>query len=116
GLPTHLVVNTPPHHAKSTTITVSYVLWRLMKDPNTLILIVSKSHGMAKQWLTQIKNRMVNPRFEKFIRDFAPEEGFEKGCTQWSADQIYFGPSLRDADAKDPTIQALGIGGHIYGS
>jgi hypothetical protein len=29
-----LIVNTPPEHAKSTTITVNYTTWRICQDPN----------------------------------------------------------------------------------
>lgn len=113
--PDMILVNTPPDHAKSTTLTISYVVWRIVQDPNVRILVVSKNQDMAKKFLVSIKDRLSES--ESFIDlqvDFGPPGGFAEGATVWSADKIYV--NGRDSGEKDPTVQALGMRGHIYGS
>ncbi|AYY11608.1 hypothetical protein EF847_01560 [Actinobacteria bacterium YIM 96077] len=114
--PNLLICNTPPNHAKSTTITVFYTLWRILKDPNTQVVIISKKEAMAKKFLFQIKDLLVSRSYQKLQDDFGPAEGFEKTSPIWSSTQIYFGPELRDVNAKDPTVEAVGLGGTIYGA
>lgn len=110
-----IVVNTPPEHAKSTTLTTNYVVWRICQDPNVRILLISKTQDMAKKFLLQIKERLAES--ETYIdlqQAFGPSGGFSEGSASWSADKIYV--AGRDSGEKDPTVQAVGIGGHIYGS
>jgi len=110
-----LMVNTPPEHAKSTVLTVNYVVWRICQDPNVRILIVSKTQDMAKKFLVSIKDRLAeSDTYYKLQTDFGPSGGFAAEATSWSADRIYV--SGRDSGEKDPTVQAVGIKGHIYGS
>lgn len=113
--PDMILINTPPDHAKSTTVTVAYVVWRICADPNLRILIVSKNQDMAKKFLVSIKDRLSeSDTYLKLQTDFGPPGGFAEGATVWSADKIYV--SGRDSGEKDPTVQALGLRGHIYGS
>lgn len=115
GDPQMLMVNTPPEHAKSTTLTVNYVVWRICQDPNIRILVVSKTQDMAKKFLVSIKDRLAESEtYYKLQTAFAPHGGFAEGATAWSADKIYV--NGRDSGEKDPTVQAVGIKGHIYGS
>lgn len=114
GRDTRLIVNTPPNHAKSTTITVNYVVWRIVKDPNIKVVIISKAQRLAEQFLLQIKERLTSPEYEDLQRDFAPPGGWKEGSASWKANQFYVGG--RSAEAKDPTVQALGIRGALYGS
>lgn len=110
-----ILVNTPPDHAKSTTLTVNYVTWRICQDPNVRILIISKTQDMAKKFLVAIKDRLSeNEAYMRLQMDFGPPGGFAEGASQWSADKIYV--AGRDSGEKDPTVQAVGIRGHIYGS
>lgn len=118
GEPEFLLINTPPEHAKSTTITMNYVTYRICQDPNIRVIIVSQTQEMAKRFLRGIKDRLAseNRNYQKLQVDFAPEGGFDAGAAAWTADSIYISSSTRDSGEKDPTVQALGIGGHIYGS
>lgn len=118
GEPEFLLINTPPEHAKSTTITMNYVTYRICQDPNIRIIIVSQTQEMAKRFLRGIKDRLAseNKNYQQLQLDFAPEGGFDAGSASWTADAIYISSSTRDSGEKDPTVQALGIGGHIYGS
>ena len=58
-----LLVNVPPNHAKSMTITINYVTYRIAKDPNINVLIVSKTQEQAKKFLYAIKQRLTHPRY-----------------------------------------------------
>jgi hypothetical protein len=113
--PDQILVNTPPDHAKSTTLTINYVTWRICQDPNVRILIISKTQDMAKKFLVAIKDRLAeNEAYTRLQADFGPPGGFAEGAARWAADAIYV--SGRDSGEKDPTVQAVGIKGHIYGS
>jgi len=112
----YTIVNTPPEFAKSTTITVNYVTYRICQDPNVRIIIVSKTKEMATRFVYAIKNRLTHPRFRQLQIDFAPAEGFAASADSWKADQVYLGSDERDGIEKDPTLLALGIGGQIYGA
>lgn len=115
GDPDMLLINTPPEHAKSTTLTVNYVTWRVIQDPNVRVLIISKTQDMAKKFLLAIKDRLAeNEAYTDLQQAFAPPGGFAEGSAAWTADKIYV--AGRDSGEKDPTIQATSIGGHIYGS
>ena len=118
GEPEFLLINTPPEHAKSTTITMNYVTYRICQDPNIRVIIVSQTQEMAKRFLRGIKDRLAseNKNYQKLQIDFGPDGGFDAGAAAWTADSIYVSSSTRDSGEKDPTVQALGIGGHIYGS
>lgn len=110
-----ILVNTPPEHAKSTILTVSYVVWRVCQDPNVRILLISKTQDMAKKFLLAIKDRLAESEaYLDLQQAFGPPGGFSEGASAWASDKIYV--AGRDSGEKDPTIQAVGIGGHIYGS
>lgn len=118
GDPGMLIVNTPPEHAKSTTITVAYSTWRICQDPNIRIIIVSQTQEMAKRFLRAIKDRLAgaNPAYKKLQADFAPQGGFDANSASWTADSIYVNAEARDSGEATPTAQALGINGQIYGN
>ena len=114
GDPDTIVINTPPGHAKSTTITMDYVTFKIVTNPNFRVVIISKTETMAKKFLTGIKRRLTNKEFSRLQGDFAPAEGFERSAEIWSSKMIYFGHG--DSDQKDPNIEVLGIGQQIYGA
>jgi len=109
-----VIINTPPGHSKSTTITQNYVTYRIVKDPTIRIMVVSKTQGMAKKFLHAIQQRLTSRRYQELITAFAPPEGFDGPGSKWRADQIYVAGI--DSGEKDPTVEAVGIGGHIYGA
>lgn len=118
GEPEAIIVNTPPEHAKSTTLTVNYVTYRICEDPNVRIIIISKTQEMAKRFLRAVKDRLAgtNPAYAKLQMEFAPEGGFSANSSAWTADAIYISGDMRDSGEPSPTVQALGIKGQIYGS
>ena len=115
GDPSRVLINVPPEHAKSTTITTNYVTFRIVTNPNARVIIVSKTQGMARKFLGAIKTRLSHPAYMKLQTAFGPNGGYKADATQWSADMIYLGTG-RDSGEKDPTVQALGMGSQIYGA
>lgn len=113
GSPKRLLINVPPEHAKSTTITVNYATYLICMNPNIKIAIVSKTQTRAAEFLYAIKQRLTEDRWVKLQQAYQPDGGFRETSDQWTQTRIYL---KRDSDAKDPTVQALGIGQQIYGT
>lgn len=112
----YILINTPPHHSKSMSLTVDYTVYRICADPNFRVKIISKTEEMAKQFLYAIKQRLTHPMYQKLIDTFAPPEGFAGKGSIWQANMVYLSNNTRDGREKDPNIEALGINGHIYGA
>lgn len=113
GLPNYVLANLPPEHAKSMTVSIEYVTYRICVDPNIRIKLVSKTQSMAKEFLYAVKQRLTSPMFQDLQMRFAPADGWKATADKWTQDAIYL---ERDSGEKDPTLQALGIGGQIYGA
>lgn len=115
--PNRIIVNVPPFHAKSQTITVEYAVYRICMNPNIRIVIISKRQDQAKKFLYQIKLHLASSIYAELQVAYAPDGGFKPdradGAT-WGMDKIY----VRGIDSgqKDPTVEALGMGGQIYGT
>ena len=115
GDPDALVINTPPDHAKSTTITVNYVTWRICQDPSIRILIVSKTQALAAKFLFSIKQRLAESKaYAELQQDFGPPGGWSEGASTWTSTQIRVAGV--DSGEKDYTVEAVGLGGQIYGT
>jgi hypothetical protein len=114
GDPDTCIINTPPGHAKSTTITMDYVTYKIVTNPNFRVVVISKTETMAKKFLVGIKRRLTTSAFAKLQIDYAPPEGFERSAEAWTSKMIYFGHG--DSDQKDPNVEVLGIGQQIYGA
>ena len=115
GAKNRVLINVPPEHAKSTVLTINYVTYRLAIDPNVRIIIVSKTQGMARKFLSAIKTRLSHPNWTKLQVAFGPQGGYKADSPTWSADMLYLGAG-RDSGEKDPSVQALGFGSQIYGA
>lgn len=114
GDPKFILLNCPPEHSKTTTLSVNYVTWRMIKDPNVRIMLVSKTQELAKQMMWAAKNRLTHPNFLQLQLDFGPPGGWKQDSEVWTADKVYLG-SERDSKEKDPTLSAVGLGGQVYG-
>lgn len=106
----------PTGNSKSTNVTVKDTLRKICANPNHRTIIVSKSLSFTRTFIRALQELMSNTDLyegaqRSLIEDWGPfrsEDG--KG---WSADQIYV--AGRVTAEKDPTVQALGVGGQIYG-
>jgi hypothetical protein len=113
GEPQSILINIPPNHAKSTTVTLDYVTYRICLDPTIQIKIVSKTQSKASEFLHAVKQRLTSDLFPELQKRYAPTEGFKATSDKWTSTQIYL---ARDSANPDPTVEALGIGGHLYGA
>jgi len=111
-----ILINVPPEHAKSTVITVGYSTYRIALDSNVRIIVVSKTLTKAREFVYSIKQRLSHPRYAKLQQVYGPSGGWKEDSDTWKTDTVYLGQEARDSSEKDPTIQALGIGGQIYGA
>ena len=111
-----IIINVPPNHAKSTVITMNYVLHRIIKDPDASVIIVSKTQALAQKMLYGIKSRLTHPAYADLQLAFAPVDGWKASAEQWSASKIYLDSDARSGGEKDPTVEALGFSSQIYGA
>jgi hypothetical protein len=96
-----------------TWITIAYVLWRLFRDPNERVMIVSKSEGHSKDSLHQIRKWIHQiPFLQHLVPDtISPQKG-GKGQRD-SATKFDVGPSKTDRIAS---VSVYGITGQIVGT
>jgi hypothetical protein len=116
GDPSRVLINVPPNHAKSMTLTIEYVTYKVCTNPNIKVIIVSKTQTLAKDFLYAIKQRLTSHRYAELQASYGGTEGFKGKESAWTADRIYLSDELRDSGEKDPTVQAIGMGGQIYGA
>jgi hypothetical protein len=67
-----------------------------------------------------VKTYLTDPNFLELQAAYGPVDGFkpQRGAGVWSAKAIYLSERNLDAEdkaAKDPSIQAVGINGQVYG-
>jgi hypothetical protein len=110
-----ILLNIPPNHAKSITVTVDYVTYKIVNNPNFRVLIVSQTQRLAADFLYAIKQRLTHPMYEELQQAYAAGVGFNTKTASWQATRVTFGEELRESSEKDPNLEAVGIGGQIYG-
>lgn len=118
GYADRVLINVPPEHAKSTTFTVNWVVWNIVKNPDVRVVLVSKGQRLARNFLYEIKEKLTGSLFREMQMAFAPEGGWQDPNNQWTADLIYVKGKNENVELgvqKDPTVQAMGIKGTIYG-
>lgn len=116
GSPQYILINTAPEHSKSMTLSIDYVTYRICKDPNVRVIIVSRTEAMAKQFVYAVKHRLTSRSYADLQVAFAPPGGYDGPGAVWQSNLVYISSDARDTGEKDPTINALGIEGHIYGA
>lgn len=114
-----VIINLPPGHAKTTTFSINYATWLIHKNPNIKIIVVCKDLGLATQILGAVKFRLTSPVFRDIHMKYAPRHadgtiGWKDPDQSWTQTAIYV--QGKGDGEKDPTMQALGIGGRIYGA
>lgn len=117
----------PRDHGKSEIFSIAYPLRRICEDPNIRILIVQKTATEAEKTLGVIKAELQsNARLKKYYAGHwrrTVEHGDISNATgavdregrkesAWSQRRIYVKRSRR---GKDPTVEAVGVGGAITG-
>ena len=94
----------PRGHGKSTILTISYSLWKLARNPDLRVLIVSNTMDQAKAFLREIKQHLEgNTKLHRLYGSFlgAP----------WSEHEITLRGRRRRA--KEASVTALGLLGPV---
>lgn len=102
-----MVIMAPRSHAKSTVFTVNYPLWRLGRDHNLRIVIVSASATISQSFLREIQVEMErNAMYKAVFGNLVPEIP-----EKWT--QHEFIVDRDRTDLKDPSVSATSIGGTV---
>ena len=91
--------------ASKTWVTLAYCLWRLFRDSNDRIMLVSKSEKHSKDSLHMVRKWITSV---PWLNHMAPKKGQRD-----SAIQFDIGPSKED---RTPSFSAYGIGGQLTGA
>ena len=115
-----ILINVPPFHAKTQTISVEYAVYRLCMDPSFRILLISAGSELAKSILYDIQQILTSPDYIELQKAYAPDGGWEVNASSWAADRITFGADTRasgdqEMHQKDPNVLALGMRSKVYG-
>lgn len=99
---THKLICVPRGCFKSSVATVSYPIWKLLKNPNLRILIDSEVYSNAKNFLHEIKNHLVKDQITRLFGQF-------RSSDKWKEGEIVIAQRVKKA-LKEPTIACSGIG------
>ena len=107
-----------PESGKSTLVSLWYVLYRIARNPDVRIAIVSKNGEQADALLERIKRYLTDRHLYEgkegnLVDDFNGWKP-EAGDGLWQASRIFV--RHRKSGERDPTVQSLGIGKPIYGT
>ncbi|HEX5132085.1 MAG TPA: phage terminase large subunit [Candidatus Krumholzibacteria bacterium] len=95
----------PRGYGKSTILTITRVIFEILKNPNIRILISSNTQIQAEVFLREIKAHFEkNDRLKEYFGNFASED-------KWDTREIVVGP--RTSTAKESTITCVGVGGPV---
>ncbi|MBA7635466.1 hypothetical protein ES703_43070 [subsurface metagenome] len=104
-----LQVHVPFEHAKTTWLSIVFPTWRIIKDVNEQILLISATPKLVQKCLAVISWHLLNNKL--LLNDF-PHLKKNEEIQKWTDLQIYV---ERDSVSKDPTVEAVGMGGNILG-
>src|SRR6267143_473125 len=90
----------PRRHAKSTCLSVNYLIWRIIKNPNIRILLVSNTDLQARGFV-----RVIKQLVEQYFPSLIPS-----GREKWAETAFVV---KRDQILRDPTLGAVGVNGPI---
>ena len=91
----------------NTTVAGSYILWKIVTNPNISVLIVTLNLEMASRMMTFIKNNLDSN--DKLIEIF----GEQKGNGEWSSNKIRV--KTQTVIKKEPTVVVQGWDSHMAG-
>ena len=102
------VVLLAPRGFGKTTMVGGYILWRIVRDPDVRILIVTINQNKANDMMAFIQHHLE--KNEKLIEIF----GEQKGTGEWSRSQLRVKRQGSSGVAhKEPTLEVLGVGSRM---
>lgn len=111
-----VVIHVPVEHAKSTLFSIGFPLWLTYKDRNIRGAIISNTARQASGFMRRVMWHIANNPLLKEDFGTFEEGGVEPSFKEkWTEEQIIV---KRDVwgQSKDPTWQAIGVEGAIYGA
>ncbi len=104
GKSKRLIVNLPPRHSKTTFCSINFPVWKIFKDPNLSILIITYGDDLSEEIGTEIR---------RIIKEYG--HFFNVYLSQHTASKTKI--KFIDKDGKDyrGKIQVLGYKGSITG-
>lgn len=101
------VLEAPRGFGKSTVCTTGFVIWKIIRDPNIRILIVSRTETQAVRFAKEIRDHLeMNPLLVELFGPFM-------GIATWTDRAMTV--RGRTVFHKEPTITAMGLEGPITG-
>lgn len=91
-----------------TFLTAAYVVWRLWKDPDIKVLIVSANESFATEVATFVRQIIEHEAGEGLWDHLSPRQGQRQAVLAFDV-----GPAKAD---KSPSVKAVGIFGQLAGS
>ena len=92
---------------KTTSITIGYVLWRLVQTPSLRVLITAETIDIARSFLREIKHHIEqNTLFRSLYGDLRTDR-------RWTDSEIII---KGHGNTKEPSIRVVGVGGNVVGS
>ncbi len=85
------------------------------RDDTGELTVDPQTQQLAADFLYAIKQRLTHPMYADLQSAYAAGVGFNSKTASWQATRVTFGDELRESSEKDPNIEAVGIGGQIYG-
>jgi len=106
--PKRLHIQAAREHAKTTCLSVKYPLWRVGRNPNLRVMIVSKSATLAMTIIREIKaNIEGNKRLQAVFPGLQPD-------SPWTSDELQV-KRTPGVILKDATFVGIGLGGSLTG-
>ncbi len=106
--PRRLHIQSAREHAKTTCLSVKYPLWRVGRDPNLRVMIISKSATLTQSILREIRmNIESNAALKSVFPSMVP-------ALPWSGDELQVTRSP-GVILKDATFVGIGLHGSLTG-
>lgn len=105
----NILMLAPRFHAKSTAITVNYVLWEIYRNPNIRIIIVSANEDIAVSFNRAIMQHLENNELLKTA--FGEKKPLFQDLQKWGEKAIMV--ERADKLSHYPTVTAIGVGGRL---
>ena len=112
----------PPEHAKTQSVGIDYPVWKICGDRNVRIMYVCSNQVEARKRLNAVQSLLTDSDYyeglelKNLVADFGPftPARGDKSGKPWTAN--FFTATGAKTGQKDYTMQAMGLGGKIYGS
>ena len=101
-----LHIEAPRYHAKTTAISVKYVLWRIGRNPNIRVVVISRTGALSQDINREVRRNIENnPRYQRVFPEIEPD-------SPWGDERFQV---KRSKIMKDATFYGTGLEGSVTG-